>query len=454
MAQFPNSYQIRLLALLCINRQTYLKHGSFIEDNMFTTQVGQWIHGQIKEYYNEYKKLPTRNVFDTELSKEGAWVPLPEEQSLLQEFLALLTSGVITDADYIKNSILKYITSRALRNVLSEQSESIETGEIDEVLSALRETRKNVLNNEGGLLDENGNLFSLKNLSSIYLEEKAIHTGFELLDHEIRGVVAKELTLVMADTGIGKSICLIQMGAHMVKNLKKVLHVTLEMSAPRVLARYLSVLSVPYPEYDWVGVNEILNLDHDMTQKMYDYVSTFLRPKFEGFLHIEELPTGKGSIEQISGLVELHTPDVLIVDYLDLLKPPKSRKELRYELKDVTTSLRAIGVELNIPVITATQTNRVASGKRIVKKEMVAEDYEKLRIADTAFSIGQNKSDKDKNQVLFYLIKARNADREKAEFYALDKKKIYFKYLHEYVVDKKEEDAEAGTSSGYKRKSE
>jgi hypothetical protein len=169
-------------------------------------------------------------------------------------------------------------------------------------------------------------------------------------------------------------------------------------------------------------------------------------------LHIEELPTGKGSIEQISGLVELHKPDVLILDYLDLLKPPKTRQDYRFELKDVTTQLRAIAVELNLPVITATQTNRIAAGKRIVRKEMVAEDYEKIRLADTAFSIGQNKSDTDINRVLFYLIKARNAPREKAELYMLDTKKIYFTYDREYIIEKKEMDAEAGTSSGFKPK--
>ena len=129
----------------------------------------------------------------------------------------------------------------------------------------------------------------------------------------------------------------------------------------------------------------------------------------------------------------------MIVDYLDLLRPPKSRQDYRFELKDITTQLRAVGVEQNLPVITATQANRNAVGKRIVRKDMVAEDYEKIRIADTAFSIGQSQADADVNKVLFYLIKARNADREKEEFYRLNKKKIWFEFLNEHVIDRRDE---------------
>ncbi len=439
MASFPNSYQIRLLALLCIDKQTYLKHGSFIEDTMFSTAVSQWVFNKIKEYYTTYRKPPTRNVFDTELSKEDAWRPLPEEQPLLQEFLALLSAGSITDEQYIKDTVLQYMSAKAMRNVLSEQTENVDNGEFDDVLAALRKTRKELLSKEGGLVDENGELFSLKNLEPIYLSNTAIKTGSNLLDHEIKGVVAKELTMVLADTSIGKSVALSQMGSFMVKNHHKVLHVTLEMSAPRVLARYLSMLSVGYEEFDWLSINDILDFQPDIRAQVFDYVVKFLKPKFEGYLSIEELPTGKGTIEQISGLVELRKPEVLIVDYLDLLRPPKSRQDYRFELKDITTQLRAVGVEQNLPVITATQANRNAVGKRIVRKDMVAEDYEKIRIADTAFSIGQSQADADVNKVLFYLIKARNADREKAEFYRLNKKKIFFEFLNEHVIDRRDD---------------
>lgn len=434
MANFPNSYQIRLLALLCVDRKVFSKYGSRLEDVMFTTQVCQWIFNTTKTYYKDYNKSPVRNVFDTELSKEDTFQPLPEEQPLLQEFLALVTSGVVSDADYIEDTLFSYIASKTMRNVLSEQTENVDGGDFDEVLGALRKSRRELISHEGGLVDEYGHVFSIKNLEEIYLERTAIKTGFTLVDNEIKGVVAKELTLVLGDTNVGKSIALAQMGSFMVKNMRKVLHVTLEMSAARTFARYLSMMSVDDPEWGWITINDILNYDHVMTRKMHDYVALHLRPKYEGYLHIEELPTGKGSLEMISGLVDLHRPDVLIVDYLDLLKPPKTRQDYRFELKDVTTQLRGMAVELNIPIITATQANRMAAGKRIVRKEMVAEDYEKIRIADTAFSIGQSKQDADRNQVVFYLMKARNADRETAQLYTLDKRKVYFKYMNEVVL--------------------
>jgi len=435
LANFPNSYQVRLLALLCVDKKVFSKYGSRLEDTMFSTQVCQWIFNTLKTYYKDYSKSPVRNVFDTELSKEDAFQPLPEEQPFLQEFLALVTSGVVSDAEYIEDTLYSYIASKTMRNVLSEQTENVDGGEFDEVLGALRKSRRELISqSEGGLVDEYGHVFSLKNLEEIYLERTAIKTGFSLIDNEIKGVVAKELTLVLGDTNVGKSIALAQMGAFIVKQYRKVLHVTLEMSAARTLARYLSMMSVGDPEWEWITINDILNFDPEMTHRIAKYVALHLRPKYEGFLHIEELPTGKGSLEMIAGLVDLHRPTVLVVDYLDLLKPPKTRQDYRFELKDVTTQLRGLAVEHNIPIITATQANRMAAGKRIVRKEMVAEDYEKIRIADTAFSIGQSKSDADRNQVAFYLMKARNADRETAQLYTLDKRKVCFKYMNDIVL--------------------
>ena len=168
--------------------------------------------------------------------------------------------------------------------------------------------------------------------------------------------------------------------------------------------------------------------------EVFDYVAE-LRKKYDGYLNIVEFPTGKCTLQNLEALLEKYpSTELLILDYLELLKPPQKRDVHRYELSDITVALRGIASEYNIHVTTATQANRQSVNKRIIGKEVTAEDYGKMRIADVGIGMGQTKDDALKNEVVLNLTRSRNSAKNVAERCFMDFQHMRMKCLGQELV--------------------
>lgn len=414
MINFTTSFQTRLLALLCLDKEFFLAQAQHLEGLYFTTFIGKWLFEYIRGHYAQYNELPTLPVIENEINTQSPDI-LPEEQAGLQEFFSIITSGAVTEADYIRTTITKFISNRRLRLALSEHNDDIEAGNIEVLLDALKKIQP--IEKVGGLSDIY--TFSLLNLGEIYESVGACLTGIPLIDNYVGGLFNKELTLFMADTNVGKSLMLTYIGGRLLRQKKRVLHVTLEMSAARTLLRYMTTLldETPLNYNNLIACNPL--------PAVFEYVLT-LRERYEPYMFLEELPTGRGSINDIEKMIQKHSPQVLIVDYLDLIKPAKVREHKRFELGDITVQLRGLASLYGIPIVTATQTSRQAANRRIVGKEFVAEDYEKIRVSDVVVGMGQSQQDSLQREVVLNLTKSRNTEKGRLERYLIDYNTLRF----------------------------
>lgn len=237
--------------------------------------------------------------------------------------------------------------------------------------------------------------------------------------------MGKEMSLIIGDANVGKSLVATFIGGQAVRQLRKTLHVTLEMSKARTLIRYFTTLAEPD---DKITYGQIFNFNPE--DHVFNYVNR-LKDTYENYLKVEEFPSGKCSIDDLYRLLDKY-PDteLLIVDYLDLMKPVRKRDNFRHEMADLTTALRGLACESDsLHVMSPTQTNRLASGKRIIGKEYVGEDYNKIRIADWAIGIGQNSHDVQKHEIIFNIARSRNSEKAFAERYFIDFNTMRFKFL-------------------------
>lgn len=417
------SFQIKLLAYLCLD-ETYARIVlSYLREDYFTTLLTKTLFTIIHDYYTKYKQAPTISVLECELADNP---PLPEEMLDLRDFLSTVRVGVIPEKEWIKDNFKQFVQSQQLKLTLSHNTESIDAGNFDVLVHALRKEETDL-----SVIDQNEPrlTFSLQNLKELYDSQGGMKTGISLIDVYVGGIMKKELMMLLADTNVGKSLLLCAIGGNLVKNQYRVLHVSLEMSIARTLIRYYATLSDPT---DKILYNNILAFDPE--EAVFNYI-TELKRKYEGYLFVEELPTGKGSIGNLYTLIDRYKPiDVMIVDYLDLLQPLTKREARRFELADLSIALRGLGVETALGVLSATQTSRLASGKRIVGKELVAEDYEKIRVSDSVIGMGQSKEDALKHEVVLYLTKSRNTERDKAERYFIDFNRMQFHLLRQELL--------------------
>ena len=103
------------------------------------------------------------------------------------------------------------------------------------------------------------------------------------------------------------------------------------------------------------------------------------------------VPTIRGYIRRLAA--EGWAPDLLVVDYLELVSPVKEKGDAYVDQASVAKALRALGAELEIPVVSATQSNRAAINAEVITQEHTADSLGKVRDADILISI--NRPDED-----------------------------------------------------------
>lgn len=176
-----------------------------------------------------------------------------------------------------------------------------------------------------------------------------------------------------------------------------VVHYTLELDDEVVARRYDSKIT-GFP----------LNSLKGLKDEVYDVVN-----QVPGRLIVKYYPTRTATTETIRNHLNRlkqrsFNPDLVIVDYGDLLRPVRYEKEKRTELETIYEDLRAIAGEFDCPVWTASQTNRSGLNAEVVTMEAISEAYNKCFVADFIFSVSRTIEDKNNNTGRIFIAKNRN----------------------------------------------
>ena len=134
--------------------------------------------------------------------------------------------------------------------------------------------------------------------------------------------------------------------------------------------------------------------------------------KLKGNLIIKYYPTRTASVNTITAHLqqcELQgiKPDLIIVDYADIMKSTQHFTEKRHEVGHVYEELRGLAGEFEVPIWTASQANRSSLEEEIIGADKVAEDYSKVMTADFVMSMSRKVEDKIANTGRFHVIKNR-----------------------------------------------
>jgi len=190
---------------------------------------------------------------------------------------------------------------------------------------------------------------------------------------------------------------LVAIGANAMRQGKNVLHYTFELTEHAVGIRYDSNLC-------GMPSNEVR--DHK------DAVVDTYKSKKLGKLIIKEYPTGSATVMTVRNHIEKlqlkgFKPDVVIIDYADIMKSSRAYDSLRHELKLVYEELRNLAMELEIPIWTASQANRESAQANVVGLENMSEAYGKAMVADVVVSLSRKASEKASGFGRLFIAKNR-----------------------------------------------
>jgi hypothetical protein len=190
---------------------------------------------------------------------------------------------------------------------------------------------------------------------------------------------------------------LTMLGANALKQGKNVLHYTFELSETAVGVRYDS---------------NLCDMESNQVIDRKDEVLTKYKDMKLGRLIIKEFPTNTASIYTLRSHIERldvkgFRPDVIVVDYADIMRSTRQYDSLRHELKLIYEELRGFASEKGIPIWTASQSNKEGSNSDVVDLSNMSEAYGKAMVADVVLSISRKSHEKATGWGRLFIAKNR-----------------------------------------------
>ncbi len=216
------------------------------------------------------------------------------------------------------------------------------------------------------------------------------------------GLSSGELGIILASTGAGKSMMLVKGASSALLAGKTVIYYSMELPETTIANRFDSC-------FTGHKLNSILNFPQSIRDKMQEIIS------LGGKLIIKEYPTGTASVNTFrSHLKHLERdgiiPDIIFVDYADIMKATSAFSEKRFALTSIYEGLRALAMELHIPIWTASQASRTAINESKFDLKVISESLGKAQTADVILGLGRSDEDKAVRRAFLLCLKNRNGE--------------------------------------------
>ena len=389
LTKYGTSFQSKILALLLNNTEFIQTISDILTPPMFDSDANKWLVNTIIQYYYKYKKQPTLEVLKVmigELDNEVLKV------SVVDKLREVWKHNEATDLEFVQEQTLDFCKNQALKNAIIESVDLLENKDYDSIKKII-----DTAMNAGASRDLGQDYIESLEVRLTKSSRDTIETPWDVVNEIMDGGLGKgELGVIVAPAGIGKSWTLQALGSGVIKNGKTVVHYSLELNENYVGLRYDSI-------FCGVTTANIRYYREEVEKKIRN---------LKGKLLIKYFPTKSASVQTISAhlkQIELSgvKPDLVIVDYADILLPLGHFREKRHALGTIYEDLRSVAGELEIPIWTASQANRSALEEDVIGADKIAEDYSKVMTADFVMSMSRKVEDKIANTGRFHVIKNR-----------------------------------------------
>lgn len=224
------------------------------------------------------------------------------------------------------------------------------------------------------------------------------------------GIPRKTLNIILAGTGVGKSLAMCHFSANNLMEGKNVLYITMEMAEERIAERIdANLMNIP--------LDELINLP----KETYDKKIAKIRDKTLGRLIVKEYPTTGAHVGHFRHLInelkikKAFTPDIIYVDYLNIcassrIKGLGSSVNTYSLVKSIAEELRGLAVEKDVPIVSATQTTRSGFSNSDVDLTDTSESFGLPATADFMFALISTEELEKLNQIMVKQLKNRYND--------------------------------------------
>ena len=391
-SKYGKSFQEKLCMVILDDRAFADQIEEVLDINFLELNYLKLFLTKVFSYREKYGVHPSRDIMKTILRSDlDAENELTAKQ--VREFYVRSQIADLTDVEYIKDTSLDFCKKQNLKSAMVKSIGLLQNSSDDEISQVINDSLKLGMDNDEG--------YDWKKDFEERFKPRfrnPISTGWDLIDNISKGGLGqKELGVVIAPTGAGKSMVLVHLGTQALKAGKTVVHYTLELQDTVIGSRYDSCLTK-------VPLGNLMSFK----EKIYEEVQDI-----EGRLIVKEYPTKSATTHTIKTHLEKLkmrnvNVDMIIVDYADLLRPVRSQREKRNELETIYEELRGIASEMECPIWTASQTNRSGLNAEVITMEAISEAFNKCFVSDFIFTVSRTVDDKVANSGRVFVAKNRN----------------------------------------------
>ena len=374
----------------------------------------------IIHFVTKYNKLPTSESLQIEI-EDAADLIGSDDAAEASTILSEISEDKKVDEQWLEDQTEKWCQDRAIYLAIMESINIIDGKHKDLSKNALPELLSDALS---VCFDTNVGHDYINDADGRY---EFYHRFEERIPYDLDymnkitngGLPQKSLSVLLAATGAGKSLFMCHQSAAALTQGKNVLYITMEMAEERIAERIdANLMNVP--------VDQLQNMSYDM----YSNKIANIAKRNIGKLIIKEYPTGAAHAGHIRALLnELKlkrnfVPDIIMIDYLNICSSSRMKglggaiNSYSY-IKSIAEEMRGLAVEFNVPLVTATQSNRDAFGNSDVDLNNTSESFGVPATADLMFALVTNEELEKLGQVMIKQLKNRYADPSKYKRFVL-----------------------------------
>lgn len=439
-----------ILGSLLHNEEYTRKVLPFLEEEYFDSLENKLIYRTIDTYIKDYNSVPTKDAL--RLSLEESRSVSEEQFEVVSKTINELSYDDKNSEDWLLDKTETFCQDKALYNairtsigVMDSNDSKLDKGSIPKLLQdALGVSFDNSVGHD-----------FLENVDERYefyhRKEARIEFDIELLNTITKGgLPRKSLNIILAGTGVGKSLAMCHFAASNLMHGKSVLYITLEMAEERIAERIDANLLD-------ASIDEI----HMMPKDVFEKKVNRLKTKTPGKLIVKEYPTasaGSGHFRHLLNELKLKknfTPDIIYIDYLNICTSSRIKANAMANsytlIKSIAEELRGLAVEYDVPIVSATQTTRSGFSSSDVGLEDTSESFGLPATADFMVALIATEELEQLGQIMIKQLKNRWGDpnSNKRFVIGIDRSRMRFYNVEQSAQDGMVDDTPVMSNSAY-----
>ena len=405
------------------------KYFEIVRPYFFRNTEVQFVFGIIREYItkNSEAQIPTpRQILDM--------VSLEDKEGIItKEILKSLLTDNLKDYDeknFVEPKFNAWVLTNRIKtgtvDIIDETRNFDNISDFDTAIEAANRIRTIVDDMSSTNFVDDDDMGSDFDEPELHVQDSSrfkVKSGFETIDHILGGGWdIGTFNCIMAETNNGKSLWMQNFAVRSADMGYNVLYVTLEMSERKVLKRLGAMrLKVPINDYDTVSKDtELIRKKIKSLGSMKEGGDLFTNKV--GKIYTKFWAAGTATVNDFDNYIQKIGQkkgikfDLIIVDYITLIAPPKNASDNLYTKgKHLAEGLRALGAKYKCPIITGVQVSKDAWNASDITLESVPESKAIAETADTFFAIIRTEEMKRLNMYRFKLLKQRDGDFLKSQ---------------------------------------